>query len=102
MLFPAVPRRRNDRQLHGRRRAAALALLYTYLGIAATTGIAGILLNARRNNTFQFMLMTLRDTRMKAVIAVVVFGTCLLTGIKFDVAVVFTAVTVFRFSIYIC
>ncbi|KAM0948533.1 putative ABC-type xenobiotic transporter [Dioscorea sansibarensis] len=44
----------------------ALALLFTYLGIAATTGIAGILLNARRNNTFQFMLMTLRDTRMKA------------------------------------
>ncbi|XP_039127205.1 LOW QUALITY PROTEIN: ABC transporter C family member 14-like [Dioscorea cayenensis subsp. rotundata] len=135
----------------------ALALLYTYLGIAATTGIAGtliatlfILLNTRRNNTFQFMLMTLRDARMKAtnemlanmrviklqawerhfvehivgirdgefgwlskfmysmstnmvvlwsspaIIAVVVFGTSLLTGVKLDAAVVFTAMTIFR------
>ncbi|KAH7678707.1 Xenobiotic-transporting ATPase protein [Dioscorea alata] len=135
----------------------ALTLLYTYLGIAATTGIAGtliatlfILLNTRRNNTFQFMLMTMRDARMKAtnemlanmrviklhawerhfvehivgirdgefgwlskfmysmstnmvvlwsspaIIAVVVFGTSLFTGVKLDAAVVFTAMTIFR------
>ncbi|KAJ0980657.1 hypothetical protein J5N97_008912 [Dioscorea zingiberensis] len=51
----------------------ALALLYVYLGPSATTGIVGILaatvfivFNNRRNNMFQFMLMTMRDKRMKA------------------------------------
>ncbi|PIA44409.1 hypothetical protein AQUCO_01700182v1 [Aquilegia coerulea] len=52
---------------------AALGLLYIYIGISAISALVGVLaimvivaLNSGRNNKFQFSLMMMKDSRMKA------------------------------------
>ncbi|KAF5176353.1 Multidrug resistance abc transporter atp-binding and permease protein [Thalictrum thalictroides] len=51
----------------------ALGLLYIYIGISALSALVGVMaimvivaLNTGRNNKFQFGLMTMKDSRMKA------------------------------------
>lgn len=54
--------------------AVALGLLYLYMGVAVTAGIVGVLLTmamvwllTKKSNNYQFLLMGMRDKRMKAV-----------------------------------